>query len=386
MSAHSGASHDGFPKGAVVLAGRVVDVDPLRWTCRVRTEILDKNLYDVQITSPYSHPLGGEGIHAMPEIGALVQICKPSEGDAPWFVVGYRSYPSRAVVTSSDGSKPSAAGGRPRLAPGDMAMIGRERNGLYVRRGQLTEILGGPLARTLYIGRTATIHSLCQTAKLDTFGGSARWEVDRPEADPDGHQMTRLDLKMKEFADDRAYVARLQVGGGLEATTEGEPDGEDGMSGAAPDSAEVVSTPVLRLRVYVEGDKEEADLEVATSLAFDKDGQVELATRGAVVIEIRGDKKVTLRLNPDGTIALDADTSVTTTANGLSVSHTGEKVKVGSGTAPALFDLNFSTEAAAAWATVAAMAKILGVPTVPIDQHIASLSTQTYTAKKLETD
>jgi len=374
---------------ANIRAGRIIDVDPLRWTCIIRTEGSPDNtvtLHDVPLGGPYLHPLNGEGIYAMPEIGALVQVCRPSEGDAPPFIVSYRPYPSRNVVTSTSGNKPTAAGNRPRMSPGDLAMLGRDRNGLFVRRGQLTEIFGGPLARTLYQGRTGTIHSLAQVMKLDAFGGSARWEVDRPEADPDGHQQTRLDLKAKQYADDRAYIARLQIGGGLEATTEGEPDGGTGTSGGAPDSTEVVDTPVLRLRVYVDGDKEEADLRAASSVCFDMDGQVELATKGTVVVEIRGDKNVTLRLNPDGTVALDADTSVTTTANGLPVTHTGEKVKVGNGTAPTLFDLSYSTDAAAAWGEVSALAKVLGMPTVNIDKHIASLTAKAYTAKKLETD
>ena len=71
MGAHAGPSHDGLPKGAVVLAGRVVDVDPLRWTCRVRTEILDKNVHDVQIGGSYLHPVAGEGIYAMPRVPSL---------------------------------------------------------------------------------------------------------------------------------------------------------------------------------------------------------------------------------------------------------------------------------------------------------------------------
>lgn len=386
MSPHAGQSRDGLPKGAVVMAGRVVDVDPLRWTCRVRTEILDKNLYDVQVGGPYLHPLGGEGIYAMPEIGALVWICKPSEGDAPWFIVGYRAYPSRVVANSSDGGKPSAAGLRPRLAPGDMAILGRERNGVYVRRGQLTEVLGGPLARTIYVGRSATVHTICQTSKLDTFGGSVRWEVDRAEADPDGHQRTRLDLKVKEFADDRSYVARLQVGGGLEASTEGEPDGGVGTSGAAPASTEVVESPVLHLRVYQDGDREETDLSEAASVCLDKDGQVELAARGTVVVEIRGAKNVTLKLNPDGTVELDADTTVTTTVGGLAVTHSAGSVSVGGGRAPVLLDAGFSASAAAAWATVSTMAKLLGVPTAPLDAHAAALSAGTYTALRLESD
>jgi hypothetical protein len=191
---------------------------------------------------------------------------------------------------------------------------------------------------------------------------------------------------MKEYADDRAYIARLQVGGGLTTTTEGAADGSTGESGPAPASTEVVNTPVLRLRVYVDGDKEESDLAVASSICFDKEGQVEVAAKGTIVVEIRGDKTVTLRLNPDGTVTLDAATSVTTTASGLPVTHTGTEVKVGAGTAPVLFDRGFSTDAGAAWAEVSALAKVLGMPTVNIDKHIASLSSATYTAAKLETD
>jgi len=385
--AHRGSSSSGPPSGAIILAGKIIDVDPLRWTCIVRTEGTDvsKVLYDVPLGGSYLHLLNGEGMYVMPDIGALVQVCEPSEGDSPPFIVAYRPYPSRSVATSSDENKPSATNNRPRMGPGDMAIFGRDRNGLFVRRGQVTEIFGGPLARTLYLGRTSTIHSICQVAKLDVFGGSARWEVDRPESDPDGHQATRLDLKMKEYADDRAYAARLQVGGSLDATTEGAVDGEAGESGAPPDSVELAG-PVVRLRVYEDGDVEEADLTAASSLAINKGGEIELTTKGKTVIKILGSSTVTLTVNTDGTVTLDADTSVTTTAAGLAVTHTGDKVKVGNGTARALFDLSFSADAAAAWTEVSALAKALGLPSTNIDKHAASLGAQAYTAQKLETD
>lgn len=374
----------------MVYAGRVIDVDPLRYTCVVKTEgggENSKTFYDVQLGSGvYEHPFGGEGVYAMPEVGALVYVCKPSERTSLPFISAYRPYSNRSASTSTQTNKPSCASNRPRLSPGDMVMLGRDRNGVFVRRGQLTEILGGPLSRTIYEGRTGTIHTLAQHLKTDVFGGSVRWEVDRPEKDPDGKKQTRADLKLKEYANDRGYVARVSAGGGLDATFAGDPDGETNLSGPAPASLEVITAPVLRVRVYADGNKEESSLDTVTSLAFDKDGAVELSAKSTVVIEVRGSKNVTFRLDPDGTVTFGADVSITQTANGLTVVQDSTGVTVGAGTAAPLYDTTFSADAAAAWTEVVAIGAAAGVATPNSAKHLASLSGAAYTAKKLKTE
>ena len=81
------------------------------------------------------------------------------------------------------------------------------------------------------------------------------------------------------------------------------------------------------LRVYADGDVEEENLAEAISLGMDKQGQVELAVT----------------------------TKIRTKARSLSVEHGGEKVKVGAGTAKVLYDKEFSTKLAAAFAEASAL-------------------------------
>jgi hypothetical protein len=365
---------------ALIQAGRILDVDPLRWTCVIKTDgggDVSRTFRDVPLGGMYLHPLG-DGIFVMPEPGALVWVCKPSEGDASAFIVAYRPYPRRDNVTSTEANKPTTTSNRPRLSPGDLAFLGRDQNGLFVRRGQLTEIFGGPLARTLYQGRTGTIHSFAQTVKLDVFGGSVRWDVDRPELDPDGHQGTRVDLKAKEYADDRAYVSRIQIGK-FDANT-------------------TISEPVLRVQVFSSGDAEEASLVQAASLAANKDGEVELSTTGNVTVDVvvGGAPVASVHVSKDGTIAITGTaavavqgTSVTLIAGSMQMAVAGAGASVGAEAGvktKVLKDLAFSTDAAAAWTEVMALCTALGLPSTNIAKHLASLSAAAYTSTALETE
>jgi hypothetical protein len=380
---HSGKSTGGNADSpAIVRAGRIIDVDPLRWTCIVKTDgggLDNLEIYrDIPLGGMYLHPLNGEGVYVMPEAGALVWICKPSEGDAAWTIMSYRPYATRAVTTSTSPNKPVASSNRPRLSPGDLAFLGRDQNGLFVRRGQLTEIFGGPLARTLYQGRTGTIHSLAQVMKLDVFGGSVRWDVDRPELDPDGHQGTRVDLKAKEFADDRAHVSRVQIGKFTSDTT--------------------ISEPVLRVQVFSSGDAEEAALVQASSLAANKSGEVELTTTGNVTVDVvaGGAAVASVHVSKDGTISITGTaavtvqgTSVTLIAGSMQMAVAGAGVAVGAEAGvktKVMKDLSFSTDAAAAWAEVVALCTALGLPSTNIAKHIASLGAAAYTSTALETE
>lgn len=375
---HAGRSRTGRPEPAIILAGRITDIDPERWTCTVRTEILDKTLGDVQIGGSYLHPLEGEGSYEMPEVGALVYVCRPSEGDAPWFVLSYRSYPNLRSTGQGTRDRPSVSGNRPRMAPGDLAMVGRDKNGVYVRRGQLTEILGGALSRTLYLGREGAIQHLSRTSRSDTLAGVVEWAAERPEQHPEGLHGTQLDVQVKEFAEDRGHVVRAQVGHGIEAPTEGDTDGVFGLFDGAPTAAVVVNEPVLRVRVFEDGDHDEDNLRVMSSLGADKSGQVELAARSTVVIEVRGAANATIRIDPDGTI--------THTANGLRMVHDAASVRVGEISFPVLIDTTFSADAAAAWLEVIAACQALGLPWAASGTHAANLASLAYTATRLESE
>jgi hypothetical protein len=378
-----------------IYAGRITDVDPVRWICTVRTELFDKTFRDVAIGSLYVHPVDGEGVHVMPEIGAAVWVGISSEGDIRPFIVGFRPYFQKGSTSTARPSAIGARSNRPIMQPGDIFLQTRDRNGLRLRRGGITEIFASPLARTHFLAREGVVHTLCKNFKLDAFAGSVRWEVANAEKDDQGRQAASVMARVREFANHKGHVVRVDAGGALTIPSEGDVDGESGVVGPAPASSELISAPVLRLRIFQDGDQWEADQEEATSLSFDKSGQVELAQKGALHIEIRGTSNVTLKLTPDGKCSLETDSDVDVTAGGsytqkagtqaLQLKNDGTTVAVGVPAAKVLYDLQFSTMLSASLLELSLGLKALGLPTVATDSMIAALNAGTFTAAKLET-
>ena len=383
-----GRANDGW-RDVRIIAGRIVDVDPGKWTCTVATEVGQRRLHNVDMGAAYLHPYDGEGVLIMPEPGAAVWVARSSEGDYPYFVVTYRGYPSKTVEGADRPDAPNLRTNRPRRSPGEISLQTRDRNGLTLRRGGVTEIMGGPLARTIYSSRRGRVQTIAQNLQFDTLAGSLHWKTERPEKDPNGHSPTRLELRAKEFSDDVGHVARVEAGGQV----------------FAPSLLEDVSAPVVTLQVFATGDAEEDDLAEAGALALDKDGKLELVLTNRLVIALRGAANATLTVSADGTYALEPDSSVEVSAGGdvavtssgeitaraggtpgLGTTHTGAQFSVGLGTAPVIYDLGFSVQLAAAFAEISAVAKVVGLPTVGIDSLISSLGSRTFTATKLSTE
>ena len=425
---HRGRGRGGWAR-VYIHAATILAVNPSLWTCHVRTEFGGRDFPDVPLGSPYLHPADGEGFLIMPEPGAAVWIAMPSEGDTRPFIVAFRSYFSKDPGSKSSPLTLNARMNRPRFNPGDMGIIGRNRNGIKVRRGGITELIGSPLSRRIYSARGHIIHDICQNYKMDAFGGSIRWLVARAETDPEGKQGTLFDFRGKEYANHKGHVVRAQIGGQLAETTEGDADGGSGQSGSAPASSELVKAPVLRLRFYEDGDKKEDELVPSGAVLVDKDGNLEIALKGTARIEVRGAAKATIDVSPSGKISLDADVAVevkaptitatatvkaTTTAPvieataatsatiaapsvslvagsaALTVSESGG-VGVGEGAVGALADNGFSTMLAASLTEITflveALETVLGVVKIPATEALLqALSSSTFTSSKLKTD
>jgi hypothetical protein len=388
------------------MAGRIEEVDPSRFTCTVVTEVGQKRLYDVDFCAGYLHAYDGEGMYVMPEPGAAVWVARSSEGDYPAFVLGYRAFPVQTVENDSKQGAPNLRNNRPRMAPGDMILQTRDRNGLRLRRGGVTEIFGSAIARTIYSARKGLVRTLAQNFRLDLLGGSLKWLIGRKDTDPDGRQPVTLEGRVKEFSDDRGHIVQLDAGAKLKNPAEGDADGVVGTHGPAPQSAEVVKDPALRLRVFEDGDKKEGDLQTSILLALDKDGNLELAQTGELGLEVRGSSNATLRLKPNGNMIVDVDGQIDRTAGGsitevaggthtirggadlvgLAMTNDGLTVKIGLGTANVVYDLGYSEAQALAFTEISVLAKVLGLPTVNIDNLIQLLQSKTFTAKRLETE
>ena len=377
-----------------VMAARIIDVDPLRWTCTVKTEVGMKTIYNVDIGSDYLHVFDGEGIHVMPEIGAAVWVAQSSEGDYPCFIMRYRGYPSQSVRGDSNQSLPDLKSNRPRMSPGDIVMQTRDRNGVRMRRGRITEILGSPLARTIYNGAAGVVHTLAKATKLDTLGGSVRWLVARAATDSRGRQTTTLEAEFKKYADDSDPVVRLRAGGGLSTPAAGAPDGSRSVYGPAPDSAEVVNTPVIQLQVLSGG-------RPVSALAADESGQIELTGTAEISIQLRGALNATLKMTPTGELSLEADTAVSVTApllevavsqlsvaaGSLGISGDGDTLQIGDvAPSPVLLDKGFSDSLAAALQEIVLIASLSNVPVPGVLALIAQLEASVFTSTKVSSD
>jgi hypothetical protein len=172
----------------------------------LQAEVGDRRFNNVPIVSVYTHPFGGEGIHFMPEVGSYVWAAVPSDSN-------------RAVPLGFKGLNDQAGdhkANRPNMNPGDLAFVGRDGNGVKVRRGGVVEVYSTPLARTIYLPLNNQILTFAENYNLETLGGSFRWRTSRGEEDPDLKKGTKLTIGAKEFASDPQFTVQLQMGGQIE--------------------------------------------------------------------------------------------------------------------------------------------------------------------------
>lgn len=237
---------------AYIQAARIVDVDPVRFTCTLRTEVGDQDARNVPIPSVYTHPFEGEGIHHMPEIGAHVWAVWTSEGDTRARIMNYRGL-------SNEGSSHRA--NRPGMVPGDMMMVSRDRNGVKIRRGGVVEIISTPLARTFYLPINNEVLTYAENWNVETLGGSIRWNTARKEEDPDLQKGAKLTFSVKEFVDHPNPAITFQMGGQID------PENEE-------------NDQILDLRLWQDStvDTFLTPLSPSVSLVANRSGEVSLAT------------------------------------------------------------------------------------------------------------
>lgn len=185
----------------------VTALDLSSWTMSLRSEFNQRNFPSVPITSVYTHPSEGEGIHFIPEIGAYVWAAVPSEGDARPVPLAYKG------LSDQSGSHRAS---RPGMQPGDITFQTRDRNGVKIRRGGIVEVYSTPLARMFFLPASNEIRSFAENWQLETLGGTFSWRTARAEEDPDLQKGTKLTIGAKEFASDPQFVVRLQMGGQID--------------------------------------------------------------------------------------------------------------------------------------------------------------------------
>lgn len=198
----------------------ITNVNRNTYTVTCQTRHSDKEPEDIQILAPYHHYGNGEGIHHLPEVGAICLLAWPSDNTSP-FIMGYIG--AANIRNSTDGdperSTPDGSGSmtdvsfrsrRPQLNPGDIAITTRDENFLYLRRGGVVQIGATPIAQTIYIPVLNYMKHFSENFEHHTFGGDVAWTVDRQESDPSGNAPATYIFHMNEFAQDAKATVRIQ--------------------------------------------------------------------------------------------------------------------------------------------------------------------------------
>lgn len=246
-----------------VWKARILDVDPEKYTVVVVGMHEKKLLKGVPWGSPYQHPAAGEGIYAMPEVGAVCWVCEPSDGNTAFEVAW--------GPVANDGDFRNE---KRKLNPGDIFIGTRDGNDIILRRGGVLQMGATPLCQRLFLPVGHFIKDFAENYELNTLGGQLSWTVDRPETTTDGKRPSRFVLSSKEFANDPNPVAVLEIG-----------------------SHEDDDESILSLIVRESGQK---GAKLKHGLFLDKTGNMTVVTKGDVDWKVEG--KFDLTVKDDATI------------------------------------------------------------------------------------
>lgn len=214
----------------VVENGRIINVDIKHWTVDVRTQYTQRQLLDTQVGAPYLHFNSGEGIFAMPEVGAKVMVCSPSDG-APFVLCfcttferegapadsdsqGISTIPSTENSEDGAGTEVTFRAGRPYLQQGDLMMRCRDGNQIWLHRGGVVEIMSTGLCRRFYIPLNNVIRDVAENWIVDSLAGSMEWRVERTgsSSSTDREDNATFTLSAKNLAQDPLGTVHLRVG------------------------------------------------------------------------------------------------------------------------------------------------------------------------------
>jgi hypothetical protein len=208
----------------LVEKARVLDVDMRYYLLSVATEVTRKPI-TVPFATPYQHFANGEGIYFMPEVGSVCWLCTPSDGSRA-FVIAWASAMDEGDYRARKRD----------LNPGDIYLGTRDENFILLRRGGVVQVGSGPICQRFYLPVNNTIRDFCENYEMRSIAGELSWTVDRSEKTTDGKRPARFRLSAREFANDPAPVAALEIG-----SHDGDADAiltlvlnESGASGAKP--------------------------------------------------------------------------------------------------------------------------------------------------------
>ena len=324
--------------GTTIEEGTVINVDKRTYTVDIETRHSAKTLNDIQWMTPYHHTVNGEGFHHIPEIGAIVILCWPSDNTSP-FIMGYIGAAAQMVSPDGEQETPSTTGdegsqstasfrsGRPELNFGDIAITGRDDNFIILRRGGVLQIGSTQVAQRMYLPITNFIKDFCENYEMATLGGTFNWSVDRNEDDPGGDAPVRYTLHVHEHAQEAKATVRIRhfpidSGSGDDKTAY---EINIAPQGIDTDTGEVTGEK-YKLLVTMGGDKTEM---IGGSHVLDITEDATWTVGGALSITVSGDAT----LDGAGTVTIKSGSKVVVDAPRVAIGSAGAAEPFVKGTA-----------------------------------------------------
>ncbi len=305
------------PEGAVgsmTHEARVVDVNMSNWTVDCVSVFDQRRFFDIQVASPYMHSFAGEGVYAMPDIGAKCYVHIPSDGPPP-FVLAFMM-PMEAVTTASSEEAPGGtqstggpqktptdatfAGGRTKAKPGDIVMKGRDGNFMILHRGGVLQVGSTELAQRIYIPLGNLVTDISQNYNHFNTGGAINWGVRL--GSPDDNPETEFKHTFRVFANDE--FADMRVAVGKVHVPVNEPAADKGSTVDMANLNIAEDEPIVFELVLAPGgfDSDNGMPKDATDktklrLFFDRRGGVMFRSEAAVAVRVK--EKMRLRIDDD---------------------------------------------------------------------------------------
>jgi len=312
-------SSEGHVPGRIV-DGKVIGLNMVNWTVDVATTFDRKKYLNIQVASPYMHFSNGEGIYAMPEVGAKCTVCLPSDSSPPFVLcfimpvekVADASAPDAPHGTRSHGGVMDHAtdarfdGGRPRAKPGDIIVRGRDGNFLILHRGGVLQIGATELSQRIFIPLDNHMMDISERYSHHNVGGSLLWGLQEGVQDTAVINVETYRI----FADDK--YADIRISKGFVANP---------MEPENPLPARVVYEVAVSPKGFNADTGDAASSAtsgaVVYKFAMDRDGNISTTISGDVFCHIK--KKLTLKVDEDINVSTNAALSVSS-KNGMDIS------------------------------------------------------------------
>lgn len=334
--------------GALIMEGKIVDINLTLWTVDVVSVHDQKWWLNIQVGSPYMHSNNGEGIYVMPEIGAKCHVCVPSDGPPPFvmdFIMPQETIPQAGTAEEPEGrdggtSDATFAGGRTRPKPGDIYLRGRDGNFLILHRGGILQIGSTELAQRIYIPLQNLITDISQNYRHYNSGGSINWFLAPGESETNPASLYRETFRL--LAGDEKATLRITKGLLKDFLTEPENGAQseiDQLDMAGEDNPIVLEVAIAPESFGADDGSLQEDAAENTKLRyfFDKSGNVFMRSEGSVLLFSR--KK--LRLVSKDSISVSTDKDFQLTAKGTGridggalLELTGKVTKINGGSKP----------------------------------------------------